>query len=93
MVDQAVWDYGLDKTNTLHRNITKNHTYPKANVWAREDWKRKSLQPIAESKNKPITILMFMLPSDISWKEKGFVADQMAFQRSTEESWKKQKEK
>jgi hypothetical protein len=23
MVDQAVWNYGLDKTNTLRRNITK----------------------------------------------------------------------
>ena len=67
----------------------KNHTYPKANVWDRENWKRKSLQPTAEIKNKPITILMFMLPSDISWQEHGFLADQMEFWTSTEESWKK----
>jgi len=50
------------------QKYNENHTYPKANVWARENWKRKSLQTIAESKNKPITISLFMLPSGISWQ-------------------------
>ena len=87
MVDQ-VWTTARQNKYDAQK-YNKNHTYPRANVWARENWKRKSLQPTAESKNKLIIILMFMLPSDISWKEHGFVVDQMKFQRSTEESWKK----
>jgi hypothetical protein len=57
---------GTRQNKYVAHKYNKNHTYPRANVRARVNQKRKSLQPIAGSKNKTITIFMFMLPSDIS---------------------------